>query len=155
MSIPWKDHQRHRRVAYKVRTTREIHGWIYQHSILPRILWPLLVFEVPMTTVESMERRISSYLHRWLGLPHNLSSMTLYGSSKQVKKTSSWWRTREALLYRDSMDPKVSAAETEVRTGRKWKPCEALEVEEARQRQRETVGNIARCHTVFGYFPII
>ncbi|RXN29637.1 reverse transcriptase [Labeo rohita] len=34
-------------------------AWIYQHSILPRILWPLLVYAVPMTTVEDMERKIS------------------------------------------------------------------------------------------------
>lgn len=35
---------------------------IYQHSILPQILWPLLVYTVPITTVEAMERKISSYL---------------------------------------------------------------------------------------------
>lgn len=23
-------------------------AWIYQHGILPRILWPLLIYEVPM-----------------------------------------------------------------------------------------------------------
>ncbi|KAI2663059.1 hypothetical protein H4Q32_002088 [Labeo rohita] len=56
-------------------------AWIYQHSILPRILWPLLVYAVPMTTVEDMERKISSYLRRWLGLPRSLSSAALYGSS--------------------------------------------------------------------------
>lgn len=28
-------------------------AWIYQHSILPRVLWPLLIYTVPMTTVES------------------------------------------------------------------------------------------------------
>lgn len=54
-------------------------AWIYQHAILPRILWPLLVYEVPMSTVESMERRTSSFLRRWLGLPCGFSSAALYG----------------------------------------------------------------------------
>lgn len=30
-------------------------AWIYQHGILPRLLWPLLIYEVPITTVESFE----------------------------------------------------------------------------------------------------
>ena len=29
-------------------------AWIYQHGILPRLLWPLLVYDGPMTTVEGM-----------------------------------------------------------------------------------------------------
>lgn len=54
-------------------------AWIYQHGILPRILWPLLVYTVPITTVESLERKVSSHLRRWLGLPKSLSSIALYG----------------------------------------------------------------------------
>lgn len=39
-------------------------AWVYQHGILPRILWPLLVYKVPNTTVEILERKVSSYLRR-------------------------------------------------------------------------------------------
>ncbi|KAJ3585391.1 hypothetical protein NHX12_014110, partial [Muraenolepis orangiensis] len=34
-------------------------AWVYQHGILPRILWPLLVYAVPISTVETLERRCS------------------------------------------------------------------------------------------------
>lgn len=51
--------------------------------------------------------------------------------------------TREALLYRDSRDPKAVAAGIEVRTGRKWRAIEALEVVEFQLRQRELVGKVA------------
>ncbi|KAJ3607591.1 hypothetical protein NHX12_024642 [Muraenolepis orangiensis] len=34
-------------------------AWVYQHGILPRILWPLLVYAVPISTVETLERRLS------------------------------------------------------------------------------------------------
>ncbi|KAJ3606018.1 hypothetical protein NHX12_028061 [Muraenolepis orangiensis] len=35
-------------------------AWVYQHGILPRILWPLLVYAVPISTVETLERRKKS-----------------------------------------------------------------------------------------------
>lgn len=47
-------------------------AWIYQHRKLPWIIWPLLVYEVPISTVGGFERRISRFLHRWLGLPRSL-----------------------------------------------------------------------------------
>ncbi|KAJ3582644.1 hypothetical protein NHX12_000397 [Muraenolepis orangiensis] len=36
-------------------------AWVYQHGILPRILWPLLVYAVPISTVETLERRGSLF----------------------------------------------------------------------------------------------
>ncbi|TWW80087.1 hypothetical protein D4764_10G0011170 [Takifugu flavidus] len=86
-------------------------AWIYQYSILPRVLWPLLVYAVPVTTVESFERKISSFLRRWLGLPRSLNSAALYGTSNSLQLPFSGLteefkvaRTREALQYRDSRD---------------------------------------------------
>lgn len=135
-------------------------AWIYQHSILPRILWPLLVYAVPMTTVEAMERKISSYLRRWLGLPRSLSSAALYGSSNILQLPFSGLteefmvtRTREALQYRESRDGKVASAGIQVKTGRKWRADEALEVAESRLRQKVLVGSIASGRAGIGYFP--
>ena len=36
-------------------------AWIYQHAILPRMLWPLQLYSFPITTVEAMERKISGW----------------------------------------------------------------------------------------------
>ncbi|TWW59866.1 hypothetical protein D4764_06G0013960 [Takifugu flavidus] len=60
-------------------------AWIYQLSILPRVLWPLLVYAVPVTMVESFERKLSSFLRRWLGLPRSLNSAALYGTSNTLQ----------------------------------------------------------------------
>ncbi|KAK1789934.1 hypothetical protein P4O66_002263 [Electrophorus voltai] len=102
-------------------------AWIYQHSILPRASWPLLIYEVPLTTVESLERKISSFLRKWLGLPWSLTSAALYGTSNILQLPFSGLTeefkvacTREVLQHRDSRDCKVSSTGTEVRTGRKW-----------------------------------
>lgn len=135
-------------------------AWIYQHSILPRILWPLLVYSVPITTVEGMERKISSYLRRWLGLPRSLSSSALYGTSNILQLPFSGLteefmvsRTREALQYRESRDPKVASAGIQVQTGRKWNAGMALDVAESRLRQKALVGSVASGRAGIGFFP--
>ncbi len=114
-----------------------LHGkfkaWIYQHGILPRILWPLLVYEVPISIVEGLERRVSSFLRRWLGLPRSLSSIALYGHNtklqlllKSLEEEFKVTRAREVMLYRDSSDPKVAQAGVQVKTGRKWRADDAV-----------------------------
>ncbi len=47
--------------------------------------WPLLVYEVLISTVESFERKISRFLQRWLGLPQSLSNITVYGHYNKLK----------------------------------------------------------------------
>jgi len=39
-------------------------AWVYQHGILPRILWPLLLYSFPISTISELERRVSRYLRR-------------------------------------------------------------------------------------------
>jgi len=63
----------------------KFNGWIYQHGILPRILWLLLVYKVSISTVGGFERRVSRFLQKWLGLPQSLSSIALYGQENKLK----------------------------------------------------------------------
>ncbi|KAK1789677.1 hypothetical protein P4O66_015578, partial [Electrophorus voltai] len=135
-------------------------AWLYQHSILPRVLWPLLVYEVPLTTVDSLERKISSFLQKWLGLPQSLTSAALYGTSNILQLPFSGLteefkvaHTREVLQHRDSRDCKVSSAGTEVRTGRKWQAEKEVEVVESRVRQKALVGSLVMGRVGLGYFP--
>ena len=59
-------------------------AWIYQNYILPSILWPLLVYEFPLSTVEGFEMRISCYFKRCLRLPKSLSSIALYSNRNKL-----------------------------------------------------------------------
>ncbi|XP_075304756.1 retrovirus-related Pol polyprotein from type-1 retrotransposable element R2 [Odontesthes bonariensis] len=134
--------------------------WLYQHGILPRLLWPLLVYNVPITTVECFERKVSSFLRKWLGLPRSLSSIALYGRNNKLKLPFSSLteefmvtRAREVLLYRDSSDIKVSSAGIEVRTGRKWCAQEAVNQAESRLRHSELVGTVATGRAGLGSNP--
>ena len=101
-------------------------AWIYQHGVLPRVLWPLLVYDVPMTTVEAMERLASGYLRRWLAVPRSFSSVGLYssGTKLQLPLTSiaeeyKVTKVRQLLMLRDSKDVKVREARVNNRSGRK------------------------------------
>ncbi|XDV32997.1 hypothetical protein PO909_003607 [Leuciscus waleckii] len=92
-------------------------AWIYQHGILPQIIWPLLIYEVPISTIEGFERRVSRFLRKWLGLLRSLSSIALYGQNNKLKLPISSLNeefkvghAREVLQYRESQDSKVSQA---------------------------------------------
>ncbi|XP_054626149.1 uncharacterized protein LOC129178189 [Dunckerocampus dactyliophorus] len=135
-------------------------AWVYQHGILSRILWPLLVYAVPISTVETMERRVSNHLRRWLGLPRSLSSIALYGNTnklqlplKSLEEEYKVTRAREVVQYRDSCDPKVAKAGIQVRTGRKWRAEEAVQEADARLHHRSLVGVVTRSRTGLGSFP--
>ncbi|KAK0134264.1 Zinc finger BED domain-containing protein 4 [Merluccius polli] len=135
-------------------------AWVYQHGILPRILWPLLVYAVPISTVETLERRVSNHLRRWLGLPRSLSSIALYGNTnklqlpfKSLEEEFKVTRAREVVQYRDASDPKVAKAGIQVRTGRKWRAEEAVQEADARLRQRCLVGVVTRGRAGLGSFP--
>ncbi|XP_054628013.1 uncharacterized protein LOC129179159 [Dunckerocampus dactyliophorus] len=135
-------------------------AWIYQHGVLPRVLWPLLVYEVPLSTVETLERRISTYLRRWMGFPRSLCSVALYGRTNKLQLPFSSLdeefrvsRTSEALLYRDSKDSKVASAGIVVRTGRKWRAQDGLVVAESRLRHRALVGTVAMGRSGLGAIP--
>ncbi len=134
-------------------------AWLYQHGFLPRILWPLLVYEVPISTVDTLERKVSSHLRKWLGLPKSLSSIALYGHRnklqlplKSLEEEFKVMRAREVLQYRDSSDSKVANAGIEVRTGRKWKAEGAVRQAEARLDHNRLVGVVAKGRAGLGSF---
>lgn len=134
---------------------------IYQHEVLPRLLWPLLVYKVPMSTVEMLKQNISQFLRRWLGFPRSLSSIALYGHSTMLQLPISGLseefmvtHAREQVMYWDSSDTKVATAGILVKTGRKWKAQKAVDRAEARLQHSILVGNTAVGRAGLGSFPI-
>ena len=100
--------------------------------------------------MESLEKTISQFLRRWLGLPRSLSSIALYSKATKVQlplnsvvEEFKITRAREVMLYRDSKDTRVSSAGIVVKTGRKWSAKEAVQRAEARLQHSVIVGNVA------------
>lgn len=125
--------------------------WCFQHGILPRILWPLLIYEVPMSTVEGLERKLTTYLRKWLGVPRSFSSVGLYGKETKlllpissVSEEFKKGKARLVMMLRDSSDSKVSEAKIQIKTGRKWRAAEAVEEAESRLRHRDVIGVTAK-----------
>ena len=48
-------------------------------------MWPLQVYEIAMSTVEMIERKINRYTRKWLGLPPDLSTVALYSRSTKLR----------------------------------------------------------------------
>ena len=44
-------------------------AWMYQHGLLPRLIWPLTLYEILTTAVEVLERSVSKHLMRLIGVP--------------------------------------------------------------------------------------
>jgi len=114
-------------------------------------LWPLLVYKVALTTVESLERRISSYLRRWLGVPRSFSNVGLYSSGSRMQLpitalTEEFKATNASavLTIRESQDQTIRDAGITVRTGRKWKAERAVKEAEARLKHQDIVGTTAQ-----------
>ena len=42
--------------------------WGYQFMLLATVSWKLMIYELPMSWVEGMERRINKWLRKWLGI---------------------------------------------------------------------------------------
>ena len=124
-------------------------AWCYQHGVLPRLLWPLLLYEVPMSKVEAMERKINTFLRRWLSVPRSFSSLGFYsqGSKLQlplraVTEEYKAGKVRTVMMIAESQDPKVRQAGIRIRTGRKWQAERAVEEAQSRLRHNDIVGTV-------------
>ena len=114
-------------------------------------MWPLLMYEVPATTVEGLERKMNRYLRRWLGVPKSFSSVGRYstGSKFQIPITAvteeyKVTKARAAITLRSSQDPKIRDAGLEERTGRKWKAKDAVREAESRLKHQDIGGTVGQ-----------
>ncbi|XP_052223860.1 uncharacterized protein LOC127839510 [Dreissena polymorpha] len=122
-------------------------AWLYQHALLPRLIWPLMLYEVPSTTVEALERTTSRHLRKWLGVPPSFTSIGLYGKSNKLQlplsslveefKTA---KARLVLTLRDSPDELIREAGIQTRTSRKWSATESVSQAENALKHKDIVG---------------
>ena len=53
-------------------------AWCYQHGLLPRLLWPLQMYEIALSRIELIQQYSNKYLHKYLGIPSCFSKVGLY-----------------------------------------------------------------------------
>ena len=106
--------------------------WILQHLLIPRIQWPLLIYEIPISLAFKLEQKVTVFIRKWLHLHHSTSSLSFYSSASPcplpIKSFSSALKAPKIsghLLLRNSQDPLVSSCVPKFRTGT-WKVEDAV-----------------------------
>ena len=59
--------------------------WCLQFMLIPKLLWPLLIYEICSTTVEAIEAKIYKFTRRWLGVPPGLTDVAMYCRKAKLK----------------------------------------------------------------------
>jgi len=105
--------------------------WIMQFMLIPKLLWPLQIYEIGLNAVEGIEKKINKFTRKWLGLPPGLTSVGLYSRAAKLKLPlkaiteefqAGKVRLQHMLTY--SHDTAVKAISAKLKTGRKWKASE-------------------------------
>lgn len=112
---------------------------MYQNGLLPRLIWPLVLYEVPTRTVEVLEQVINKHLRCWLGLPPSFTGLGLYTTSGKLQPPVSSLdenfkvaKARLLMTLKDSPEQCISPAGIELRTSRKWSMSQAVEAAQSR-----------------------
>ena len=124
--------------------------WCIYFGLYPKLSWPMQVYEISITKVETMERLISKYMKKWLGVTNSLTSMALYSSSTKLKllilslveefKLGKEWFFQ---MLRDSCDSLVKNIQPSVITSQKWKVKIVVENAELAFKMKEIIGTVA------------
>ena len=59
----------------------EYYLWILQNMLIPRLHWPLLIYEISISAANCIEHKISSFLRKWLNIHHSTTNICLYSST--------------------------------------------------------------------------
>ena len=133
--------------------------WCIYFGLIPKLAWPLQIYEVSLTKVETMERLISKFIFKkWLRVRNSLKNVALYSSSTKLKLPTlslveeyKLWKARLFQILRDSRDPLVKNARPSVITCRKWKSKLAVENTESALRMNKIIGTVANGKQVSAY----
>ena len=120
------------------------------------MIWLLMVYEIPMTKVEKLEKTVSSCIKKWLGHPRCLSKIGLYGHDALELPVSSLTeefkcaKMRLNMSLTESQDGAIRMASPRLATGRKWIPSEAIQQAKSALRHGDTVGQVQHGRGEFG-----
>ena len=135
------------KVIDKVDLPGKLKVWLYQHGLLPRLMWPLQVYEVCLTRVETIQRHVNKFLRKWLGIPPAFTTVVLYSKSSKlqlpissIEEEFKVAKVRYQMMLRDTQDEAIRKAKPELKTGRKWTHLDAIDEAETSLRFKEICG---------------
>ena len=120
--------------------------WCLQFGLMPRLIWPLTMYDASLTNIKNLERKISAHIRKWLGVPRSLSSVGLYGKGLLELPLSSLTeeykcaKVRLQVMLTESKDEAIKEIVPTQKTGRKWRPEEAAQIAIASLKHKDIVG---------------
>ena len=134
--------------------------WILQFLLLPQLRWLLMIYEISISVVTSLEKKISKFIRKWFGLHRSLSPIALYSKQSPcplpisslvgIEKTA---KAGALLQLRDSADPSVSGNPPSLYAGRVWSPAEAVKDAEIILYFRELLGSPTKGRSGLAVIP--
>ncbi len=132
----------------KTQLPGKLKTWCLQFGLLARVMWPLAVYEVPISTVEKLERGVTGYIRKWLGVLWCLTTISLYGDGvlklplASLTEEFKCAKTRLQMTLSKSRDLAVSTNMPTLATGCKWTPAKAVEEATTVLRHADIVGHV-------------
>ncbi|GFO26356.1 polyprotein [Plakobranchus ocellatus] len=121
--------------------------WCLQFMLIPKLLWPLLVYDICSSTVEAIEAITYKYTRKWLGVPAGLSDEAMYCRKAKLKlpmksilEEYTCGKARLLTMLEESDDPVVKTVQPSLKTGRKWKVTEAVDEAKECLKMKEVIG---------------
>ena len=122
-------------------------AWILQHMLLPKLMWPLTIYNVPLTKVNEIQKQLTGKLKKWLGLPRSLSEACLYARTsklqmpfRELTEEFKAAKTRLLITLQGAEDQCVKGAGVCVDGGRKADTQADIVEAESRLRTQEITG---------------
>lgn len=90
-----------------------------------------MTYEAPITKVEKLERTVSTYIKKWLGLPCCLRNIGLYGNRAlglpitSLTEEYKCSKVRLDMTLTETQDATIQAAAPKVAADRQWNVSEA------------------------------
>ena len=122
-------------------------AWMVQHMLLPRVMWPLTIYSVPISKVIHIQKMLTGRLKKWLGLPKSFATDCFYSKTGKLQlpytdvvEEFKAAKARLLVTLKESEDPGVKGAEVRVDGGRKSDTQAAVEEAESRLKMQELTG---------------
>ena len=122
--------------------------WCLQFMLIPKLLWPLLMYDISTYTVELMEAKMNKYTRKWLGVPPGLTDVALYCRQAKLKlplkslvEEYKVDKARLLCMLQESEDHIVRNFHPEPKTGRKWKVQKAVTEAKDNLKFKEIIGH--------------
>ena len=121
--------------------------WMVQHMLIPRLMWPLTIYNMPLTKVEELQKKITISLKKWMGIPKNFSTDCMYSKSSRLKLPFSSiteeykaTKARNMVTFTESEDPCIRGAGIDVDAGRKANTKAEVDEAKSRLKLQEIIG---------------